>query len=124
VFAAVVSSVNQSLIRSKRLLFLQSSILFPLWRERRDVRGARIWERDRGVDVYLLADSDYAPSNPPDMIENLNPQLVVLSVAADDPDYMAHPGHLRLTVEKVDDKLTGNEAVVFDAEEMARVAED
>lgn len=39
-----------------------------------------------GVDVYLLADSGYAPSNPPDMIENLNPQLVVLSVAAGDPD--------------------------------------
>jgi len=38
------------------------------------------------VDVYLLTDSGYAPSNPPDMIENLNPQLVVLSVAAGDPD--------------------------------------
>jgi competence protein ComEC len=39
-----------------------------------------------GVDVYLLADSGYAPANPPDMIENLTPQLVVLSVAAGDPD--------------------------------------
>ena len=38
------------------------------------------------VDVYLLADAGYAPANPPDMIENLNPQLVVLSVAAGDPD--------------------------------------
>ncbi|MFN8384274.1 MAG: ComEC/Rec2 family competence protein [Anaerolineales bacterium] len=38
------------------------------------------------VDVLLLADSGYAPSNPPDMFENLNPQLVVLSVAAGDPD--------------------------------------
>ena len=36
------------------------------------------------VDVLLLADSGYAPSNPPDMIENLNPQLVVLSVTAGD----------------------------------------
>lgn len=36
------------------------------------------------VDVLLLADSGYAPSNPPDIIENLNPQLVVLSVAAGD----------------------------------------
>ncbi|GAB4570354.1 MAG: hypothetical protein Fur0017_16760 [Anaerolineales bacterium] len=38
------------------------------------------------VDVLLLADSGYAPSNPPDIFENLNPQLVVLSVAAGDLD--------------------------------------
>jgi competence protein ComEC len=38
------------------------------------------------VDVLLLADSGYEPSNPPDMIQNLNPQLTVLSVAAGDPD--------------------------------------
>ncbi|MBV6393326.1 MAG: hypothetical protein KPEEDBHJ_02566 [Anaerolineales bacterium] len=36
------------------------------------------------VDVLLLAESGYAPSNPPDMFENLNPQLAVLSVAAGD----------------------------------------
>jgi beta-lactamase superfamily II metal-dependent hydrolase len=38
------------------------------------------------VDVLLLADSGYAPSNPPDLIENLKPQLTVLSVAAGDPN--------------------------------------
>jgi competence protein ComEC len=38
------------------------------------------------VDVLLLADSGYAPSNPPDVLENVNPQLVVLSVAAGDKD--------------------------------------
>jgi competence protein ComEC len=38
------------------------------------------------VDVLLLADSGYAPSNPPDLIENLHPRLVVLSVAAGDPN--------------------------------------
>jgi beta-lactamase superfamily II metal-dependent hydrolase len=38
------------------------------------------------VDVLLLAESGYAPSNPPDIVENLNPQVVVLSVAAGDPD--------------------------------------
>ncbi len=37
-------------------------------------------------DVLLLADSGYAPSNPPDLWENLNPQLVVLDVAAGDMD--------------------------------------
>lgn len=36
------------------------------------------------VTVLLLADSGYAASNPPAWIENLRPQVVVLSVAADD----------------------------------------
>lgn len=40
------------------------------------------------VDVLLLADAGYAPSNPPDIFENLNPQLVVLDVAAGDPNGM------------------------------------
>ena len=38
------------------------------------------------VDVLLLADSGYAPSNPPDLFENMTPQLVVLSVSAGDPN--------------------------------------
>ena len=38
------------------------------------------------VDVLLLADAGYAPSNPVKLIENLNPQLTVLSVAAGDPN--------------------------------------
>jgi competence protein ComEC len=38
------------------------------------------------ADVLLLADSGYAQSNPPNWIENLNPQLAVLSVSAGDPD--------------------------------------
>jgi len=39
-----------------------------------------------GVDTLLLADSGYAPANPPDLIQNVNPQLTVLSVAAGDPN--------------------------------------
>lgn len=38
------------------------------------------------VDVLLLADSGYGPSNPPDLVENLNPELTVLSVSAGDPN--------------------------------------
>lgn len=38
------------------------------------------------LDVLLLADSGYAPANPPDLLENTTPRLVVLSVAAGDPD--------------------------------------
>jgi len=40
------------------------------------------------VSVLLLADSGYAPSNPTEWIANLNPELVVLSVAAGDIDGM------------------------------------
>ena len=42
----------------------------------------------------------------------------VLSVPADDLDYVANPGHLDLIVNKVQEKLTGKEEVVFSAEEV------
>lgn len=48
----------------------------------------------------------------------------VLTVPADDLDYVAHPGHLKLIVSKVEEKLTGNEEVVFEPGEVARAAED
>jgi len=38
------------------------------------------------VSVLSLADSGYAPSNPPEWIANLNPELAVLNVAAGDID--------------------------------------
>ncbi len=38
------------------------------------------------VTALLLADSGYAPSNPPEWIAALHPQVVILSVAAGDPD--------------------------------------
>jgi deoxyadenosine/deoxycytidine kinase len=48
----------------------------------------------------------------------------VLTVPADDLDYVAHTGHLNLIVRKVEEKLTGREEVVFAPEEVARAAED
>lgn len=45
----------------------------------------------RGVTVLMLADSGYAPLNPPDWIAHLRPGLVVLSVAADDYDGQPSP---------------------------------
>lgn len=48
----------------------------------------------------------------------------VLTIPADDMDYVAHAGHLNLIVEKVDEKLTGNEEVLFDEEEVARAGRD
>jgi deoxyadenosine/deoxycytidine kinase len=43
----------------------------------------------------------------------------VLCVPADDLNYVAHPGHLDLIVEKIQEKLTGKEEVVFDPQEVA-----
>jgi deoxyadenosine/deoxycytidine kinase len=48
----------------------------------------------------------------------------VLTVPADDLDYVAHSGHLRLIVEKVNEKLTGKEEVIFAPEEVASAAMD
>jgi deoxyadenosine/deoxycytidine kinase len=43
----------------------------------------------------------------------------VLAVPADELDYVAHPGHLQLIVQKVTEKLTGKEEVIFSADELA-----
>ena len=48
----------------------------------------------------------------------------VLTIPADDIDYVAHSGHLNLIVQKVEEKLTGNEEVLFEAEEVARAGQD
>jgi deoxyadenosine/deoxycytidine kinase len=41
----------------------------------------------------------------------------VLTVPADDLDYVAHPRHLDLIINKVQEKLTGKEEVIFTREE-------
>jgi deoxyadenosine/deoxycytidine kinase len=48
----------------------------------------------------------------------------VLTVPADDIDYVAHNGHLELIAQKVEERLTGKEEVIFDPEEVARAALD
>jgi len=51
------------------------------------------------ISALLLGDSGYAPINPPEWIANLNPQLIILSVAAGDPDGLPHEG----TLETIED---------------------
>jgi beta-lactamase superfamily II metal-dependent hydrolase len=41
--------------------------------------------------VLLLAESGYIPINPPEWIANLNPQVILLSVAADDIQGLPSP---------------------------------
>jgi competence protein ComEC len=43
------------------------------------------------VSVLSLADSGYGPSNPPEWIANLNPELILLSVSAADENGMPDP---------------------------------
>jgi len=46
------------------------------------------------VTALLLADSGYAPSNPPEWISTLQPQVAILSVAAGDPNGLPDPAVL------------------------------
>jgi len=48
----------------------------------------------------------------------------VLTIPSDDLDYVAHLGHFNLIARKVQEKLTGNEEVLFEEEEVARASMD
>jgi deoxyadenosine/deoxycytidine kinase len=77
---------------------------------------------------------DYERTIPPDYLTSLNnlyetwiadfTLCPVLTVPADDIDYVAHSGHLDLISLKAEEMLTGKEEVVFDPEEVARAACD
>ena len=47
--------------------------------------------------------------------------LLVLTVPADDLDYVAHDSALELIVAKIHEKLSGKEEVIFEEEEVAKV---
>lgn len=75
---------------------------------------------------------DYEKSISPEYLQNLNDlyrqwidhftYCPVLTVPADDLDYVAHPQHLDLIVKKVQEKLTGKDVVVFDPDEVAQAS--
>jgi deoxyadenosine/deoxycytidine kinase len=77
---------------------------------------------------------DYERTIPEDYLTSLNnlyetwiadfTLCPVLTVPADDIDYVAHSGHLDLISLKAEEMLTGKEEVVFDPEEVARAASD
>jgi deoxyadenosine/deoxycytidine kinase len=80
-----------------------------------------------------LRGRDYERTIPADYLNSLNTLYEnwisnfalcpVLTVPADDIDYVAHGGHLDLIIEKVNEKLTGMEEVIFHPEEVARAAD-
>jgi len=75
-------------------------------------------------------DRTYERAIPAEYLERLNQLYIqwidafhlcpVLTVPADDLDYVAHPHHLNLIIQKVQEKLTGKEIVMFDPEELAQ----
>jgi competence protein ComEC len=60
--------------------------LLPLGMNFETLEELKYGEELGKVSLLLLGDSGYAPVNPPAWLANLNPQTVILSVAADDPD--------------------------------------
>jgi deoxyadenosine/deoxycytidine kinase len=77
---------------------------------------------------------DFERSIAPDYLQGLNDLYEtwisnfvlcpVLTIPADELDYVAHSGHFNLIALKVQEKLTGNEEVVFEDEEVARASLD
>jgi deoxyadenosine/deoxycytidine kinase len=75
-----------------------------------------------------LRDRDYERTISTDYLEQINHlyeewienfvYCPVLTVPADDLDYVAHPRHLDLILKKVQEKLTGKEEVIFSPEEV------
>jgi deoxyadenosine/deoxycytidine kinase len=80
-----------------------------------------------------LRDRDYERTISPDYLQQLNglyedwinhfTLCPVLTVPADDLDYVAHSRHLSLILQKVQEKLTGKEVVVFNADEVAEASD-
>ena len=65
--------------------------LLPLGVSAGDFETLRFGADIGQVPVLLLAENGYAPANPPDWISNLDPWLVLLSVAPDDRDGLPDP---------------------------------
>ncbi len=78
----------------------------------------RITQRNRDYERSITADYlDQLNRLYEEWINNFT-YCPVLTVPADDLDYVAHSKHLDLVLRKVQDKLTGKEEVVFSAEEV------
>ena len=91
------------------VVYLRASVQTLKWRI--EQRG-RHYEREISLD-YLTRLNDLYET----WVMNFS-LCPVLTVPADDMDFVKHSGHLALIVEKVEEKLTGKEEVVFDPEEV------
>jgi deoxyadenosine/deoxycytidine kinase len=113
-YRALYTALNDFLPPPDLVIYLRASVQTLL---------NRIAQRNR----------DYEQAISPEYLDRLN-QLYqqwienftfcpVLTVPADDLDYVAHPRHLDLIVQKVQEKLTGKEVVTFNPEELAQASD-
>jgi len=91
------------------VIYLRASI--PTLTRRIALRG-RDYERTISAEYLSRLNSLYE-----EWIDNFT-LCPVLTVPADDLDYVAHPRHLDLILTKVEQKLTGKDEVVFDPQEV------
>ncbi len=114
-YRELYETVVQLLPPPDLLIYLRASV--PTLRQRIARRG-RDYERAISPQ-YLQSLNDLYES----WIENFV-LCPVLTIPADDLDYVAHSGHLGLIAAKVQEKLMGKDEVVFDQEEMTRAGQD
>ncbi len=68
--------------------------ILPLGISMEDMQALEMGKPFGDISVYLLTDYGYAPANPPEWVGNLHPQVILLPVAADDPDGLPNPAAL------------------------------
>ena len=91
------------------VVYLRASVNTLL--ERIQSRG-RVYERTISADYLDSLNQLYE-----DWIANFS-LCPVLTVPADELNYVVHPGHLDLIVRKIQEKLTGKDEVIFEPEEV------
>ncbi|HEX9012845.1 MAG TPA: deoxynucleoside kinase [Anaerolineaceae bacterium] len=96
------------------VIFLRASVDTLL---KRIALRARPYERSISPDYLVLLNRLYE-----DWTNNFT-LCPVLTVPADNLDFIIHPGHLDLIINKVQEKLTGKEIVLFDPEEISTSAD-
>ena len=80
-----------------------------------------------------IRNREYEKSIPDDYLAQLNSLYEswiagftfcpVLTVPADDLDFVVHPRHLDLIIKKIQDKLTGKDIVIFDPVEVIQATD-
>jgi deoxyadenosine/deoxycytidine kinase len=92
------------------VVYLRASV--PVLKQRINNRGRNY---ERKIQKKYLAQLNHLYES---WVENFN-LCPVLTVPTDDLNYIKHQGHLDLVVEKINEKLTGKEEVIFEPEEVA-----
>lgn len=114
-YRELYETATQFLLAPDLVIYLRASV--PTLLNRISNRG-REYERTIAPEYLQSLNTLYE-----EWIDNFT-LCPMLSVPADDLDYVAHPGHLRLIVSKIEEKLTGKDEVVFEPDEVARATED